>query len=84
MGELIDMRIPFNLRRLQADVRRAEQDYDQFHEKFERRLLVGRQAEQQQALNALCNARLPLPEVNRFIMHPHSTDIILPPKPEED
>jgi len=39
MGELIDMRIPFHLRRLQADVRRAEQDYDQFHEKFERRLL---------------------------------------------
>ena len=39
MGKLIDMRIPFNLRRLQADVRRAEQDYDQFHERFEHQLL---------------------------------------------
>jgi len=90
MGDLIDMRIPFHLRRLQADVRRAERDYNGFHDNFER-YLSSLSDENRKLFTPVVS---PLWGTSVFEMVNHVENqrrlneamqgIILPPKPEED
>ena len=74
MGELIDMRVHFKLRRIRTEVRRAEREYAGFHERF---------AEMLKEDIYLCKEQGDLQGFRTVARFCADHDIILPPKPEE-